>query len=301
MTTPYSAQDAINETYRHLMSGQRDTINLLSQDLDSSETTVELTDDLTGIQPGTLLSVDLETMYVRTTNVGSKTASVIRGWLGSQGGSHSTDTPVYVNPRFGGWDIFQALNIELADLSSPGMGLYAIAETEIIFQPTRRGYDLGVPRDQVSSILEIRYQVPDATFAWPRLKKYEVMWDTSVSDFPSGTAIRLDEAAYPGKPFRVKYARPFISMTSLSDDLVADCLLPATAIDIPPLGAAATLMFHKEAKRGFIEAQGDTRRAAEVPPGTNTRDAATLLGLRNRRVTDEAARISNNYPNYIAR
>lgn len=303
MTFPYLAQDAIVETYRHLLSGQRDTINLLAQDLDGTTGTITLSDTLEGVQPGSLLGVDLEVLYVRTTNPTSKTATVIRQWLGSTGGTHNAGTPVYVNPRFSAWDIFSQLNTELADLSSPDSGLFAVGEVEVIFQPSRRGYEIPVPRDEIDGILEIRYKVTDATLAWPRLRGYEPMWDTNISDFPSGTAIRLDGPSWPspGMPMRVKYSRPFVPMTALDDDLVADCLLPKTAVDIPALGAAAMLMFHKEAKRSFLESQGDTRRAAEVPPGSSTRDAATLLGLRNRRVSAEASRITANYPNYIAR
>lgn len=301
MSFPYLAADAVNECYRHLLGGQRDTINLLAQDLDGTTGTVQLSDTLDGVQAGSLLSVDLETLYVRTVNPGSKTATVIRGWLGSQGGAHDAGTPVYVNPRFSGWDIFSALNTQIADLTSPSVGMYAIAETQFTWNQNVRGYDLGVPRDEVQSILELRYQTRDSTKAWPRLSKYEVLWDANLADFPSGTGIRLDENAWPGAPIRVKYARPFLPLIDLTTDLVADCLMPGTAVDIPPLGAAAMLMFHKEAKRSFLEAQGDTRRAAEVPPGSSTRDGATLWSLRNQRASAEAARISNNYPNYVAR
>lgn len=301
MSFPFLAADAVTETYRHLLSGQRDAINLLSQDVATDDDTIELADDINNVQPGSLLSIDLETLYVRTTSASSRSAKVIRGWLGSQQSAHLADAPVYVNPRFSGWDIFQALNVELADLSSPSVGMYAIGETEIAYNPVRRGYDLGVPRDEVQSVLEIRYQTKDSTFAWPRVKKYEVLWDTNLTDFPSGTAIRLDEMLWPGAPFRVKYSRPFLPLVDLTTDLVTTCLLPSTAIDIPPLGAAAMLMFHKEAKRSFLESQGDTRRAAEVPPGSSMRAASALLSLRNRRANDEANRISNNYPNYIAR
>jgi hypothetical protein len=297
----YSGQAAVNETYRHLLSGQRDTINLLDQSVDSTENVLQFSDDLDGIQAGSLLSLDLETVYVRTINAAARTANVIRKWLGSTGDAHQPGIPVYVNPRFTSWDIFQALNVELNDLSSPSIGMYAIAETEFLYHPQIQSYDLGVPRAQVQNILEVRYQEPGPAKRWPRVRSYDVLWDTDIPDFPSGTAIRLDQSAWSGHPVRVKYARPFIPMADLTSDLVADCLLPATAIDIPPLGAAAMLMFHKEAKRSFLESQGDTRRAAEVPPGSSTHDAATLLGLRNRRATDEAARISSNYPNYIAR
>lgn len=297
----FTAQDAVNETYRHLLSGQRDTVNLLAQPVDSTQPNFVFTGEMEGIQAGSLLSVGLEIVYVRTANAASKGADVIRGWLGSTTGAHVADAVVYVNPRFSGWDIFQALNVELNDLSSPAVGMFAVGEVEFNFSPQIRGYDLGVPRSQISGVLEVRYRTQDATKAWPRIRRYEVLWDQQTADFPSGTAIRLDEPAWPGQPIRVKYSRPFVPLTALTDDLIGTSLLPATAVDIPPLGAAAMLMFHKEAKRSFLEAQGDTRRAAEVPPGSSTRDAATLLGLRNRRASSEAARLSQNYPNYKPR
>lgn len=301
MTAPYYASDAVTETYRHLMSGQRDRVNLLASDPGPIDSRVVFTDDIGDIQAGSKLSVDLEVMYVRTVSPQGKSATVIRGWDGSIQSAHDVGSPVYVDAHFTGFDIFQQLNVELADLCSPSVGLFDIGTTEIIYNTAREGYDLGITGANVDKILGVRYQRRDATLSWPRVKQFDVDWNADPTVFPSGIAVMIQEPLWPGAPFRVVYSRPFRFITSLSTDLVADCGLPSTATDIPPLGAAATLMFHKESKRSFMESQGDTRRAGEVPPGSSARAATLLLQLRNRRADSEANRISSNYPDRKAR
>jgi hypothetical protein len=72
--------------------------------------------------------------------------------------------------------------------------------------------------------------------------------------------------------------------------------IPSSAWDIPPIGAAISLMAGREIKRSFTESQGDSRRAAEVTAGTSTTSVRALIALRQQRITAEKQRLDGFYP-----
>jgi hypothetical protein len=102
------------------------------------------------------------------------------------------------------------------------------------------------------------------------------MRDMDTSIFPSGTALVIDSPGFPGLPLRVRYASDFTQFTSLTQDLTTDAGVSATADDLPAIGAAIRQMLGRDIKRTFLEAQPDTRRSTEVPPGVG-QGALTLL------------------------
>jgi len=56
------------------------------------------------------------------------------------------------------------------------------------------------------------------------------------------------------------------------------------------------LMAGREIKRNFLESQGDTRRAEEVPPRAIMDSVANIQRLRRERVIAEAGRLKAQYP-----
>ena len=74
--------------------------------------------------------------------------------------------------------------------------------------------------------------------------------------------------------------------------------LPNTAYDIPSLGAALKLQSMREPQRNFNTAQGDSRRAEEVPPGAQLRSVPALQIPYERRIKEEARRLKRMYPHY---
>ena len=72
--------------------------------------------------------------------------------------------------------------------------------------------------------------------------------------------------------------------------------LATTAYDLPPLGAALNLMSTTPIRREFLDAQGSSRRAEEVPPGAISASMRDLRARRSRRIESEASRIVGMYP-----
>lgn len=287
--------DLIQETRRHVFSGDREQMNKLAGAITSSSSTFTATYSISGIQAGSVVEMDTELMYVWAADSSSKVVTIERGHLGSTAASHADLSLVRVNPKFSDFAIFKAINEELADLSSPLNGLYQVKTVDLTYNATYRGYDLTGVTD-VIDILEIRFESLGPDRYWPEIAQWSLSRNMSTSEFASGLALFLGEGADQGQAVRVRYKAPFVALAAVSDNVTTVSGLPATALDIPPLGAAARLVAPREVKRGFSEHQGEPRRAEEVPVGSQVRSAQALMAMRRSRVQAEAARLYAMYP-----
>jgi hypothetical protein len=286
------ASDLVEETRSHLFSGARPELNKLNEVLDASETDVDFLYAAGSIVRGAVLSIDLELMLVWA--VTGSTATVQRGYAGTTAATHATGTIIEVNPRFSNFAIFRALNEEIASFSSPVNGLYQVKTVDLTYSAARAGYDLAAVTDLLG-ILEVRWK-GYTTGDWPLVRNWTVARDMATSEFASGKALLLYEGIGPGRTVRIRYKAPFAPLVALTSDVQTVSFLPATANDIPPLGAAARLVAPREVKRAFTESQPEPRAAADVPPGANRNAAGGLLALRNQRLREESARLHQSYP-----
>lgn len=291
MTT---AADLISETKRHLQSFQREPMNKLASTVAADATSLSFTYDATAIQAGAHLQIDLELVYVWSVDTATKTAVVERAQLGSVAATHTAGAVVTVNPKFPDFAILKALNDELADLSSPVNGLYAVRALDLIGTVNGSGYDLAGATDFME-ILDLR-QSTGALRSWMPVTNYEVHRNTSAKDFPSGLALTLHEGVSSGRTLRVLYKASFTPLTSLADDVEVVSGLPSSAHDIPPMGAAVRMVAPREIKRNFTEWQGEPRRANEVPPGAVGNSMRLVAGQRQNRITAEASKLMQQYP-----
>lgn len=288
--------DLIQETRRHVFSGSREEMNKLAGAISStSSTSFTATYTIGGIQAGSVVEIDTELMYVWAADSTSKVVTVERGHLGSTAATHTDLSLVRVNPKFSNFAIFQAINEELADLSSPLNGLFRVGTVDLTYNATYRGYDLTGVTDLID-ILEIRYESIGPDRYWPEIRNWSLSRNLATSEFSSGMALFLAEGADQGSAIRVRYKAPFTALSSVSDNVTTVSGLHAQALDIPPLGAAARLVAPREVKRAFSEHQGEPRRAEEVRAGDQLRGAQGLLSLRRSRVQAEAARLYAMYP-----
>lgn len=288
----------ISDTERLLLTGDRDELNQLASSVSDTVTSFTFTYDNQGIQQGSYISIDLEVCYVWAVNTSAKTATVQRAMLSTTAAAHDASSIVYVNPKFTKWDIFNALNVELADLAPE---LFQVKSFDLTTQPVQKTYTVPAINTDLLEILEIRYQPPGAELQWARITRWtqSVLRDmptTGDGGFSSGMGIRIDDALYPGRVMTVRYAAPFTALTSLTNNVESVTGLPASAIDIPPMGAAARLMGVREAKRAFAESEVDTRRASEVPVGASARAAQVILTLLESRVRSEVMALRQQWP-----
>jgi len=282
----------LNRASRQMLAGVVEERNKLASSLDDSTTSVVLSYDIGGFRDGSVLEIESELMYIWTANSATKTLTVERGFNGTTASAHSANVLATLNPRFPRAQMLDAVNGELDDLSSSMNGLFRVVTADL----TYNGSDRQINITGSGTVLELldarlRYLSDDH----PVIHGVRLQTGLPTTDFASGNTLVFDDDIMAGT-VRVRYKAPFTRATSESDDLTTNCFLPATCDDIVETGVIIRMMNGREIKRNFMESQGDTRRADEVPSGA-TRDSITnLVRLRRDRIIAEAARLKAQYP-----
>jgi hypothetical protein len=284
--------DWIAETRRHL--GSRPLLNQLAGTVSDTDTTLTFTKPLGRIQEGSYLSVGLEVVYVWSVDSTSATATVQRGQNGSTPVAHAANDLVLVNPIVSDYEIVKALNADLTSLCSPASGLYQVRTLDLTAVSGEYGYDF--PAIGFLSVADVRWQqLSPVTKNWLELTDWAYNTDLPTSAFPSGSALFIEPRVTPGQTIRVRYRSQFTGVSALTDDVTVTGI-PVSALDLPPLGAAITVMGSRPIVRADTSSQGDTRRATEVATADTTNAAAALRALRAQRIGEERERLSQQWP-----
>ena len=292
-----TAQIWIDETRDMLLSGYVEDLDILTGIV--AETTVPSEIVVQGyassITKGVVIEINAELMYV--VQVVSTTISVLRGYAGSVPAAHAANDIVRVSPKFPAHRIISSLNDDLADISSPANGMFQMRTTTFVYNGGVAGYNLDTSGFVVDSIYEVTHAAVGALANEPEIISWRLKRDrdTAASAFPSGNALILYDGAIPGRTVRVLYKSPLTPIANSTTPL-ADVGLATTAYDLPPLGAAMALMTTRPIRREFLDAQGSSRRAEEVPPGAISASFRDLMGRRRARLEAESSRLVAQYP-----
>lgn len=283
----------------YVLSGYREEQDILETGINSSVTELVVTDAVDGIQRGAEIEIDLERMYVRS--VSNTTVHVRRGYRGTTPATHATGAEIVVLPKFAKASILRELNIELASLSSPVNGVPRVATVDLTWSGSYRGYDLTAVTD-VESILEVRWKEPGDARSWPIVDpgSYELARGMAASEFPSTMALLFSGGVYSNQAVRVRYSTTYTALTGLTQNVESVSGITASAVDIPPMGAAINLIGASEMRRS-LEAQGDPRGDDDVPPGARISSVRWLAARRQTRIREEAMRFAADFPTLLAR
>jgi hypothetical protein len=283
----------LDRVQRQLLSGVVEERNKLATGVDADDTSFVTLYELGGLRDGTVFEIGSELVYIWQAATGSKTLTVERGYAGTTATSHSTGAIITLNPRFPKGQMLDALNQDIDDLSSPANGLFQIISTDAI---TYNGSDRQIDMTGVTSLLDlidvrVKYKSDD----FPFVRGVRLQRNLPVADFPSTFALVFDEAPVAGKLI-VRYTAPFVRAASTASDIQSVCKVPLTMEDILEMGVMIRMLSVREVKRNFTEAQGDTRRADEVPPGAMRDSFNNILRLRRDRIIAEKAKLARQYP-----
>lgn len=287
--SPAVVSALIERTKQHLNTGGRETRNKLANSINSVEEGIILSFDPARVAPGSRLSIDLEDMHIWTS--AGTSAVVQRGQYGSVQASHAAGATVFVDARYTPFEIFRELQNVLAAL--PGMGLYRMQTVDLTYSSALDGYDLT----SVSNFLEIYEVYYDTGLRsnWRKVENYTYAPDMPAGSFPSTRALFIFDGGIQNRTIRVKYRAKFTPIASINDD-VTSLGLPASAVDLLPLGAAINLVAGSEIRRNDITTQGDTRRPSEVPAGAALRSNLGLSDRFNQRLRQEVDDLYAQYP-----
>lgn len=288
MTT---AQTIIDQARRDLLAGVVEERNKLSALIDSSTTSLSLQYDPRGVREGNIIEIGAELMYVWGTS--GSTVTVERGFQGTTAASHAAGALVTVKPRFPNQMMFEHLNDEITDLSSPANGLFRVAVCTRDYNGSDRAVDLTGVTDLLS-IHEVRWEYD--TDEWIEVRRWRLARNADPTDFASGLMLIFDMPPAQAAPIRVVYKAPYTRLTALSQDLTTVGGVQATLEDVVRMGVQLRAMAGREVKRNFVEGQGDTRRAGEVGPGAVQASWRGIAAMRQQRIEAEQARLFQAYP-----
>jgi len=295
-----TAQTWIDETKNLLLTDYVEECDTLGTLLNDSETTVNFTHDTPGIVAGAIIEIGTELMYVFSVNATTNDATVQRGFRGTTAASHSAGDLVTINPKFPAQLVLNAVNDELADLSSPQNGLYQMKTVEFTYNIAQDGYNLTGVTDDILAVYQVTYTDDGSEDTEPVLPAWSLRRDRNTASFASGYALVLHDDANSGQKVRVQYKTGFTALAATSTAL-STVGLHTEAYDLPTIGAALRLMSTRPVRREFIDEQGSSRRADEVPAGAISASMRDLRALRENRINAEAARLDQQYPTYWMR
>jgi hypothetical protein len=250
-----------------------------------------------GIREGVVIQVDAELMYVWEIAVGSKSATVERGWNGTTPAAHTNNSIVVVDPKFPRNQIVEAINAELDDLSSPMNGLFQIKTMDIDYNGSWTM--LNIPTtDTIIDLISVSSRY--LTTEYQQIRRVRLIRDLPNDDFNSGYALKFDEDVSTSR-IHIVYKTPFTNVSTESQNIQNMTGLPSSCEDILIIGAQIRLVNPREVKRNFTESQGDTRRAEEVTAGAVSGSITNLMRMRRDRITAEAAKLQRQYPTILSR
>lgn len=284
--------DLVADARRMTYGSMTEQINVFANNAVAGATTLEMELDVTGITPGSIFCSGLNVWYVKGVNAATKEVFVIPGYDNSPQDAVATGDIVLIKPRVTTWFLFNAINDEIRKLSSPMNGLYRVGTWTVDVSPTYQTYEVPSEALGMTNLLRVRYRWPGTPDVWSDLRPSSYRWIVS----ETGNKIQVLVNVPSGTEIEFTYKSPFVEAASLDDDPIADCGLAQTMLDLPPLGAAATLLKTTDARRNQISAQGDPRRAGEVPSGVNLSSAAMMDRDYKMRVQDEYTRLVQRFP-----
>lgn len=285
-------KDLVADARRMTYGSMTEQINLISGTVAAGATTIPMQLDISGITPGMVLSSGLNVWYVTGSSPGEKEVFVVPGYDNSPQEAAADGDIVIVKPKVTDWYLFNAINDEITRLSSPTNGLYKIGTWVTDVSPTYQTYEVPSEALNMTNLARVRYRWPGTPDVWSDIRTSSYRWIVS----ETGNKVQLLVNVPSGTEIEFTYKAPFTKAASLADDPIADCGLFESMIDIPPLGAAASLLRSTDGRRNQIQVQGDSRRAGEVQSTANLSTASAMDREYKARVQEEYARLIQRLP-----
>ena len=285
--------DVVRHAKRLLHSNTRTELDAIHTTITAVATTIKLKYQTDGIRAGSYISVSMndgtlapETMYVQARN--GEYVTVQRGVDGSTAYAWEADVSIIeVEPRFTEWQILEAARDAIQALPS---NLHAVSTTTVTFSTTEQSVtstDLAT-----TGFTRILSATRTARSGEDRLVKFNV----KVQEYAGAYEVIRQEGIEKSVTVKLTYAHPFvISTLDPGTNLVTTAGMSIEMLDIPGLGAAASLMLADEATRLDLHAAGDSRGDGALNPGDRARYSLVLQAQYDRRVSQEARRQMAKY------
>lgn len=262
-----------------------DELSVLDDDYVAGAGRLNLRYPKPNLQPGTIVSVGLNTFYALSVTSNGSTMVVHPGADGGPEVNVPHGEVIRIRPAHTTWALFRDWCTELEGLSSPDVGLYGYNTFDALPDWVNNVYRLPDTGDWATltplRLLSARYQIRGFD-QWQKM--YGVEWQ------PENRVIRVYGLTPNAAFVRFVFAFPFTQPADLTTT-TSSLGLSAANEDIPGLGVASNMALSDEARRNQIAPQGDPRRPTEIPPGANIGVARMYQAKQQQRIAQESARL----------
>ena len=279
------ASEAVETVRSYLTGSEIDEISVLLSAYTAGSGTLNLQYPKRNIAPGATLTAGLNTFTVVETSTDGATVNVIPSMDGGPDVSVPAGTIVRVKPNFTTWAIYREIQSEIDSMSAASTGLYQ----SWVVEATSLAFESGIYAipDRTDGLLPFRllrseFLVAGSDSLWVTFT------DTEFIKQGNGVRVFSDPPQVAG--YRFSLAVPFGQMVDLTTDLTSLGLTNSLA-GIAMYGATAMMALGWEGRRVQPVFQGDSRRATEVTPTSNSALAMRFKQAQQQAITEEQTRL----------
>lgn len=244
---------------------RHDNADVLAADMSNSTTSLSYMGILPAWGPGTVAEINQELMMVQTVDTTLKTATVIRGWLGTTAVAHTANVPIYVNPRVSRADVLDLFNDCLTAIYPR---VYKTSTTTATYSNNTIGYNMPA---NTSKVITVQYQVNSNASQWEHIGDYELIQNLDTSDFAGGKAIMIRKSLPSAASIRITYSEPFTRFTAETNDMTSVVGLQDYMTDLLFYFSMNRLAVQEELENTQKKNAQSHQRAQESPPFLSVR------------------------------
>ena len=290
----------VTRTKRLLHSNTRTELDKLDASINTTASP-QMTYKSTGVRPGSYLSIGdptqgFETVFVHaieSSYSSNGNTTVERAMDGSTALSFEDNSLVEIEPRFTGYQIYEALIDAIHSLPE---NLFAVSTTTVSFTSTTDKSASVTFSNGFTRILK-------ATRTSRNNEDREIGVNVVVQEFGGSYNLIVQEPTEKAIDVKLTYAHPFVTTgidnattaTSIGTQITTGgsnpVLMDRSMVDLPCLAAASTLMLADESARSDLHAQGVSRDESLVNAGDRARHSLILQQKYQQRVSQEARRL----------
>jgi hypothetical protein len=293
MSFGVTLDDVVSRVRRDWQATLRPTVFAVSANYTAGDDTLFLDGDLTGLTDGSIAAVGTNMLYITSTSASSIT--VIPGWEGSPTSNATAGDLCEIDPRIPKLSLVEWAEQEI---DSWGSQLWRAVTVELDVANSARIYDLDAT--DVIFLLDVRGRPVGSSGtwlggSWPKMRG-QLIREAPVADFASGLAIQFETFPAGTSAARVVYATPFdLDPFTLTTDLVADCGLARSHIDVLEAGLKHRLLDSGLVTRTDWQGAGMSRDSEEVTSVDIVRAADMARSRRDRRLAEEALELRRTW------
>jgi hypothetical protein len=264
-----------------------DQVCTLSETIDAAAVTF-MVDQADVVSRG-IIEIDEELMWVQSSANGQLVVPLWgRGWKGTTPASHALGTVTYVAPTYPRSIVSREVNNAIRAVYP---ALFGTASHEFTFVNGIWQYEMPADIDRLLAV-DWRWNLEDG---WRPMDGYELTHGASVTDFPSGKMLSINEPLMVGGKVQVRYSKVPV-LLSAPTDLYSATGLPDSSRDVVALGAAARLLPWLDAGRLPVETVPADSADQTKPVGNAIAVGREIRNLYAKRLQEERDALLARFP-----